>query len=73
MAGEREKRKKKNLSPHLALRYPSHLAEEGKPRFLSQPYKSRVPLSSWKTFIGFFVLEGGWGEERKERRKTWLP
>uniref|UniRef100_A0A8B9DM84 Ig-like domain-containing protein n=1 Tax=Anser cygnoides TaxID=8845 RepID=A0A8B9DM84_ANSCY len=42
MAGERENRKKKNLAAHLALRYESHLTEEGKLRFLSQPYKSRV-------------------------------
>lgn len=63
MAGERENRKKKNLAAHLALRYESHLTEEGKLRFLSQPYKSRVPLSSWKTLFGW--LEGG-GEKREQ-------
>lgn len=49
MAGEREKRKKKNLTAHVALTYQSHLAEEGKLRHLAQLYKSRVPLFSWES------------------------
>lgn len=49
MAGEREKRKKKNLTTHVALRYQSHVAEEGKLRHLSQLHKSRVPLFSWES------------------------
>ncbi|XP_040405503.1 uncharacterized protein LOC121066153 [Cygnus olor] len=71
MAGERENRKKKNLAAHLALRYESHLTEEGKLRFLSQPYESRVPLSSWKTFFG--RVEGGGEKREKEELKPGCP